>query len=297
METFLQVLEARNSANNTSKKPKKPPKHTPPLTFKQKVGKVSLHYAGKAVDSAFPGLRKALKPFKTFFEESYLQYHKSLNKKLFEGETLRPEVRNILLKIADAWIKYVHILPVNSITDIIFTGGNAQFNYTRFSDIDVHIVYDPAKTDLSEEILEDILSDKKSLWTMKRHNRVKGYSVELYAQSSSDELAASGVYSLKSNSWIIKPIHGNYNFKHDDALNKKVQEVTDNINSMIENHVSEKDFDIMKEKLRDMRKAALSSGGEFSFENCLFKSLRNNGILAKMNNYIERLKDKEFSLE
>ena len=46
-----------------------------------------------------------------------------------------------------------------------------------------------------------------------------------------------------------------------------------------------------------MRKAALAGGDEFSFDNLVFKALRNDGVLDRMNKYIRSLKDKELSLE
>ena len=41
--------------------------------------------------------------------ESLLEYHKTLNQKLFDGEILRPEVRMTLLKIAETWQKFSKI--------------------------------------------------------------------------------------------------------------------------------------------------------------------------------------------
>jgi len=230
--------------------------------------------------------------------ESLLEYHKTLNQKLFDGEILRPEVRMTLLKIAETWQKFSKI-PNDIVKDIIFTGGNAQYNYTKYSDIDVHIVIDKkvltGKSD--PDLIDDYLSDKKTLWSKSRNIKVRGYTVELYAQDVDDKLVASGVYSLLNNKWVLKPEHGKYDFKHDDALKNKVDEFTDTINNMIEKELPDHEFKIMKDKLKNMRKAALASGSEFSFDNLVFKSLRNNGILDKMNKYLAQKQDNELSLE
>ena len=45
-----------------------------------------------------------------------------------------------------------------------------------------------------------------------------------------------------------------------------------------------------------MRAASIAKGGEFSFENLVFKELRNRGYLDKMNRYEQSLKDKALSL-
>jgi hypothetical protein len=239
-----------------------------------------------------------LKSYSTLLKEAYLSYHKQLNQKLFDGEVLRPDVKEVLMKNAQTWIKFARI-PENSISDIIFTGGNAQFNYTKYSDIDIHIVIDKKMlTAFSDsDTIDDYLSDKKTLWATSRNIKIKGYTVEMYAQDINDHLVASGVYSLLHDDWVNKPVHGKYDFKHDSALITKVKELKDTIDNMIENRYPYSEFDIMKEKLRNMRKDALSSGDEFSFGNLVFKSLRNDGILDKMNAYLKSLKDKELSLE
>ena len=59
---------------------------------------------------------------------------------------------------------------------------------------------------------------------------------------------------------------------------------------------NEQNFKIMKEKIKNMRKAALLSGDEFSFDNLVFKSLRSEGIFDKMNKYLEKIRDKKLSL-
>ena len=53
----------------------------------------------------------------------------------------------------------------------------------------------------------------------------------------------------------------------------------------------------LKRKIREMRGAAISRGGEFSFENLVFKELRNRGYLDKMNKYEQSLGDQALSLK
>jgi hypothetical protein len=231
-------------------------------------------------------------------EKLTLRYHATLNKKLFDGEHLKGDVREKLLQIGHQWQEFAHI-PDSIVTDIIMTGGNCQFNYTKYSDIDVHIVIDKkvlTKT-ADADMVDDYLADKKALWSQTRHILVKGYTVELYAQAVDDHLVASGVYSLQDDEWLIKPVHGKYNFSHDEALQNKVDEIKSTINDMIERQVSSQEFKLLKDKIKNMRKAALASGNEFSFENLVFKELRNQGVLDKMNKYLQNLKDKELSLD
>lgn len=233
----------------------------------------------------------------TLLERFSLEYHRNLNQKLFNGDVLNPDVRTAFLRIADAWIESAKI-PKDYVTDIIFTGGNCNYNYSNHSDCDVHIVYDrdAVATGITVDHWNDYLYDKKSLWAKDHHVTVKGYTVELYAQSSNDNLVASGVYSVTRNAWIKKPVRGKYNFKNDPALIKKVLETKSTLDKMIADDVGSSEFEIMKKKLIAMRQGAMASGDEFTFDNLVFKALRNTGVLDKMNAYLGSRHDKELSL-
>ena len=74
--------------------------------------------------------------------ENYIySYHKVLNKKIFENGKIKDNVRNILLKIANFAIEKSKISK-KKVKDIILTGSLAGYNYNKFSDLDLHIVYD-----------------------------------------------------------------------------------------------------------------------------------------------------------
>jgi hypothetical protein len=235
--------------------------------------------------------------FKDFLEEKLtLKYHGKLNQKLFQDDKLKEEVRVKMLEVAQAWQHFAKI-PDSLVKDVIFTGGCANYNYTIYSDLDIHIVMDRYKLFADKVYVDDYLSDKKTLWSLTRKIKIKGYPVELYAQDSKDILAASGVYSLRYNKWLAKPIHGSYNFSHDEALEKKVDEFTEMVDTMISNKASEVEFKTLRDKIKNMRNAALASGNEFSFDNNLFKSLRNDGVLDRMNKYVESIRDKDLSLD
>lgn len=236
--------------------------------------------------------------YNTTINEGYsLNYHKTLNTKLFDGDRLKPDVRAALLKIGESFAQFCKI-PESAIKDIIFTGGNCNYNYSRFSDCDVHIVYDETALGkgVYREFLNDFFIDKKALWGLTHDIKIKGYPVELYAQGYGDHLAASGVYSLTYNRWNNIPVHDNYKFKRDPLLNKTIDDLKKTIDSMIESEDTEDEFRLMKEKIKNMRLAALESGNEFAWGNLVFKGLRNSGVLNRMNVYLRTKRDKEMSL-
>ena len=225
-----------------------------------------------------------------------LEYHDQLNPKLWDGAKLKPEVKEALLKFGYAWADFAKI-DRNIILDIIMTGGNANYNYTPKSDIDVHLVIDRNALGANREFVDEYLQDKKVLWTLTHKISVLGYSLEPYAQDNADRYPANqGVYSLKRSRWVQFPNRGNYNWKDDPGLKRKVLFYKHLIDQVIRNKMDVQSVKDLKAKIRNMRAASIAAGGEFSFENLVFKELRNRGYLDRLNRYEMSLKDKELSL-
>src|SRR5256885_17100721 len=109
-----------------------------------------------------------LKQFKRVLKETKisLQYHAELNPKLWNDGQLHPEVRERLKQIGGMFADFCRI-PRHQIKDIILTGGNANYNYTDKSDLDVHIVINKDDLRVSREWLDDYLKDKKTLCSIK----------------------------------------------------------------------------------------------------------------------------------
>ena len=227
-------------------------------------------------------------------EELTLQYHDQLNPKLWDGDTLKSEVRNKLLMIAHTWAAFAKIKS-DAIVDIILVGGNANYNYTDFSDIDLHLVIDSQKVD-NCSLLDEYLRDKKQLWALIHDIKIYGHDVELYAQDKSTAYTlGQGVYSIKNNQWLVKPEQSVPNLK-DPAIKSKVDQYKQKINTLIDTNADDASFETLKKKFREMRTAGLKRAGEFSTENLVFKELRNQGDLDRMVNYIRSRQDKELSL-
>jgi hypothetical protein len=230
--------------------------------------------------------------------ETTLQYHDELNSKLWHGKKLKPEVRKHLLKIAKHWIEFADI-PEKAIIDIIMTGGNANYNYTKFSDIDVHIVVERSEiADCEDELVEDYLKDKKTLWSLNHDIKVYGYNVELYAQDIEEPTSMDqGVYSLLDDKWISEPKKQKVNINN-PQIRKKAVHLQHIIDYFIDSKSDDLDkMNAFKDKLRDMRSSAIQQGGEFSVENLVFKELRNLGYLDKFSDYIINAEDKKLSLK
>lgn len=241
--------------------------------------------------------------FKTFIKEDLsltLQYHDELNPMIWdENDEMKEKVRQRLLDIGRMWADFSHI-PQDAIRDIVLTGGNANYNYTPYSDLDVHLMVNMAKLPIKGEILSDYLYDKKLLWTYKYQGlTVMGYPVELYAQDYRDKVAShQGVYSLMNSKWLYKPNHENHPaFDKDTALVAKIEDYIKMIEKVLSepgDHAAE--ISKLKEKLHAMRSAGIQQAGEFSNENLTYKELRNRGYIDKLNDYLTKKRISQLSL-
>ena len=237
-------------------------------------------------------MKSLLKELKTT-----LQYHDTLNPDLFnDKKKLDPEVWQTLNKISKEWASFANI-PAASIKDVIVVGGNANYNYTKHSDIDLHLVVDK-KGIKCQGLIDDYLQSKKQLWALTHDITVKGQPVELYAQDYRDPFReGQGVYSLKSNRWLQEPERVKFNSKSPEVVNK-VKDLSFQINSLIDSKSDDIDaFKQIKRRLKIMRSTAIEKGGEYAPENLAFKELRNRGTLDRMNTYMRQLEDKKLSLE
>ena len=234
---------------------------------------------------------------KSVREDTTLQYHTELNSKIWDGMKLKDEVRGKLVQIASAWVQFAKIHP-DTIQDIIITGGNVNYNYTPQSDIDLHIVISRDTMNPDRALVDEYLQDKKILWTLSHQDiNIYGYPVELYAQDIAEQPHANqGVFSVKRNQWIAMPQHLDIDFENDYHLQKKVQFYKDLIDKMVLQNATDGSFDMIKQKIRKMRGDSIAKAGEFAFGNLVFKELRNQGYLDKMDMYQKSNQDKALSL-
>jgi predicted nucleotidyltransferase len=235
--------------------------------------------------------------FRIFIEQTTLEYHQELNPVFWKKQKFNEEAKKQLLEIAEYW-REAALIPKKAVKDILLVGGNANFNYTELSDLDIHLYVDKKLIpDCEAVILDEYLKDKKTLWGLTHDIKIFGFPVEVYAQGLDEKFTKDqGVYSLKKDKWIQEPRKVKVNLQ-DRHIQIKVNNLKHQIDYYIDNHVDNlailKNF---KEKIRLMRQAAVKKNGEFSFENLVFKDLRNQGYIDKFSDYILSVEDKVFTL-
>jgi predicted nucleotidyltransferase len=210
-----------------------------------------------------------------------LQYHNKLNPKIWNNGKLSDALRNKLIKKAYEFAKFSGVSK-DRIKDIVFTGSNANYNYTQVSDVDVHIV-----TDISG-LSEDTLYKKKVEWA-EHHGSLKfgEYPIEFYIHNVKELLPLDqGVFSLTNNKWDAKPVHlGHIKALTDKRVIHKVQFYIRYIKDLIKGSGNDntKKIKDLKTKFWKNRTAGLKREGEFSVENIIYKDLRNRGLIDKLN--------------
>lgn len=217
-----------------------------------------------------------------------LKYHKILNPEIWYEDKLEEKDIKFILSHAYDFVKYSGVNKKH-IKDIVFTGSSANFNYTKYSDIDIHIMVDGI------DAKSDALYDKKVKWTQNHKSLKLGkYPLEFYIQDNHEHFpAGQGVYSLLKNKWLVRPKHlSNVNkILKDPKTITKIEHNIKYIKTLIENGTKD-NIEKYKDKLYNMRSSGLRSEGEFSIENIVYKELRNRSYIEKLNNRLDILKKK-----
>ena len=215
--------------------------------------------------------------------------NKTLNPKIWQGQDLKPAVQEKLMEIAQAFKDFIGVDI--TVIDITVTGSNANYTWTAYSDLDLHLIVPGTPTDSERELY----SAKKALWGETRNIKIKGLPVECYVQGDAEEHHSTGVYSVKDQQWLKAPKKSKPQVS-DSAVTVKHQEMAWLIGQALDTN----DLGAMtkiKERVTAMRKSGLAQAGEWSVENLVFKLLRNQGLIDKLADRIRGLEDQELSLE
>jgi len=232
---------------------------------------------------------------------SSFKVKKILNPEVWESEDkLKPEIKDLLIKIGKNYYDSLELsIPIS---DIILTGSLANYNWSKYSDFDIHILINTDKFGDKKDLIKDLVDAKTRAWNDSHDIKIKGYDVELYIQGVDQEHHSTGVYSLMDEKWLLKP--EKINPKIDKKTVKlKYKQVTD-ILSDIKKEYKHGNFETvnnrltkLKERIKKMRQSGLETGGEFSPENIAFKLLRRNEIMGQISDLTDKAFDKSMSLD
>lgn len=216
-------------------------------------------------------------------------YQSELNSSFWSDSKFDPAARQKLLTIAKDFYEDLDVsIPV---LDIQLTGSLANYNWTKYSDLDVHVIMDLSKINQDVELVKKALDGIRVSWNQRHPVVLRKHDVELYAQDINQLHLASGLFSLLKNEWIRQP---KYNpptvdekdinrktlaYRHEiDELKQRLKKSTPEEASTVLAYAS-----ALKKKISRARDEKLAHiGGEFSVENLVFKEMRNNGMYGEL---------------
>ena len=231
---------------------------------------------------------------------SSFKMNDTLNPEIWVDEnTIDPEIQKTLLKIAKDYYSELKLdIPI---LDITLTGSLANYNWSKYSDVDLHIIFDTNKLGEDKDMVKELLDIRTRAWNLKHNIKVKGFDVELYLQSEDETHHSTGVYSLKRKEWVTEPKIVDVELDK-ETITKKYNTILKSIEE-IQKDMNEEKYDFvinrlnkLKDKIKKMRQSGLNTKGEFSSENIVFKLLRRNDIIEKINNILTDAYDKSVSL-
>lgn len=231
-----------------------------------------------------------------------------LNPKIWENPDnpsdakMKEDIRKRLMEIANEFVGFLGLEIF--VQDVTMTGSLANYNWSEFSDVDLHIMYDFDESGDKKELVQELFKIKKTLFNSTHDITVKGYDVELYVQDTNEPHISSGVYSVLYDEWIKEPSPEEVTID-EGKLKQKVDQWKDIIDLVIDD-IEEGDEDLetavekidkVKDKLKKYRTCGLEKNGEYSYENLVFKFLRRNGYIQKLFDFQNDIMDKRLSLE
>lgn len=227
------------------------------------------------------GLEEAVPP------ESFI-LHSELQPAIWDHETLREDVSKRLLEIVEDFLEGLEVSV--EMLDLRFTGSLANYNWSQYSDIDLHVVVDFTEVNEDTELVKAFFDEARMRWNDKHRILIHGFEVEIYIENTDEKHVSSGLYSVLEDEWVVKPAEATAEIDFPTAL-KKANDYMDRTACLSQMVFKEQEYekairiiDRVKEKIRDMRKVGLESEeAEFSPENIAFKILRRESTLKKLN--------------
>ena len=230
-------------------------------------------------------------------EKLAVEYHDTLNPKIWDGDTLKPAVLKQLRKISDKFIAWLNS-PEIKIKDIVITGSGANYNWDASSDIDIHILIDLKEfKSKCHDFAHDFFDVKNKRFKEVFPITVYGMSVEITVEDESQGGISEAVYSIKRGEWVKKPKYNPPDYDENKAKKISNDWKKKMLKVMKKPKASYDELEGMRDDLKDYRRKSLEKGGEYDEGNIAFKDLRRRGIVDKMKAQAQKALSRDLSLK
>ena len=200
---------------------------------------------------------------------------------------INSEVRKRLLEIAHDFYDSLEIKWSRPL-DVLITGSLANYNWSEYSDIDLHLVLNFSEVYDDTELLEDYFKAKKDLWNNDHENlKIYGFPVEVYMEDTADPPKSAGKFSLFKNEWIEEPKDLSDAKLNEDFIKSEAAKIMTKIDDLRESEENPRSIynkcDRLFEYMKDIRKKGLETeAAEMSSGNIIWKVLRREGYIDKL---------------
>lgn len=226
---------------------------------------------------------------KSFKVKDYLENHI-----WDEDGTLDSKVRMSLMDITDDFWESCGIRWVK-VKTVLITGSICNFNWSEYSDIDVHLVVDFSEIHEKKNFVQEYFDEKKNDWNnTHKYLTIYGYPVEFYVEDVDAKTTSGGVYDLWKNKWVKEPQEGNIQpiRLNKYAIKTIASEIMTEIDNLYDGFEGENDKHKIEEigkecedlldKIKLIRRMGLKKSGESSSGNITYKVLRRSGYVDKL---------------
>lgn len=221
------------------------------------------------------------------------EIHNTLNPKIWGRDNrLLPEVEEKIKETVDLFVTSVD-LPLR-IVDVHIVGSNASYNYTQFSDLDVHIVVNYSKMDAPQQLVEILMNALRAQFNSKHDITIRGIKLELFVEDVRSGVQSNGIYSVFTKRWIKFPkkLVNVPEIDVSEDLEKWIQKIDRVIDREDKDEVAS-----TIDKLYLIRKNSIAKDGEYGYGNQLFKEIRSSGKLQELKDLLSKLESDYLSLE
>lgn len=138
--------------------------------------------------------------------EETIEKHDELNPKLFDGDKLKPEVIDKVQEIVNQFIESLEEDEIKiNVVDIQLVGSNVSYNYTKDSDLDIHIIVDTKSLQCPDNLYPLLYGAYRSIFNNKFDINFYGIPVELFIEEEGSQNRSTGIYSVMKDEWIKVP--------------------------------------------------------------------------------------------
>ena len=229
-----------------------------------------------------------------------LRVNTKLYPPLWINDHIKPEAQAQLMRIAH-WVLEDLSIPEAQMVDATISGSIANFNYSSFSDLDLHIFVN-IDTVPNPEMVEAYMRTYSSVWNDEHDISLFGLPVNIFVKNARGEEHSAGIYSVLHGKWIRKPVPTKLTVTREDVLALALP-FADKIRAAVERYEEKPEgapcssYSALRHELRKFRKHHLEKDGELGAGNLAYKVLRRATFITSLEKTIVRCVDGTYSIQ